>query len=133
MLPKRDRRFRELSEEERERLRIASEAEAAARAQAKEDAAKAAKKASKKGGAKAKKSAKGTSVAAPPATPEEKGEPEVDPPSALELYNDVKEKVEHRRALRQKEIARQRAEERLAPKDPTGEAVMEEVCGNVEL
>ena len=52
---------------------------------------------------------------------------EVEPPSILEAYDAAKREVEQHRALRKEEIARLRAEERLVPRDPTGEAVMEEV------
>ena len=128
--PSRDRRFRELSGEEVERLRKAAEAEAAARAQAKEEAEKAAKKGAKKGGGKGKKPVKGA-AAPPPPTPEETAavatEDAFEPPSVLEVYEEVKREVERHRAFRKEEAARLRAEERLVPRDPTGEAVMEEV------
>lgn len=127
--PTRDRRFRELSKEQVERLREASEAAAAARAQAKEEADKAAKKASKQGGGKAKKPAKGA-AAPPPPTPEEEAaalEEAVEPPSVLDVYEEVKREVERHRRFRKEEEERHRAEERLVPRDPTGEAVLEEV------
>lgn len=126
----RDRRFRELSDEERDRLRLASEAIAAARVQAKEDAAKAAKKGGKKGGAKPKKAPKGTTAAAAstPAPEEDtEGDTEVEPPSVLEVYDAIREEVIQHISARKEEIARRRAEEKLVPRDPTGEAVMEEV------
>eukprot|EP00903_Cladosiphon_okamuranus_P015016 g13894.t1 len=120
---RRDRRFIELSGEEVERLRKAAEAEAAARAQAKEEAEKAAKKGAKKGGGKAKKS--------PAPTPEEVAaavsEDVFDPPSVLEVYEEFKRDVERHRAYRKEEAARLRAEERMVPRDPTGEAVLQEL------
>lgn len=123
----RDRRFRELSEAEVEHLRRAAEAEAAVRAQAKEEAEKAANKGAKKGAGKAKKPAKGAAAPTPP-TPEDEAaaEPE-EPPSVLEVYEGVKLEVERHRAARKEKAARRRAEERLVPRDPTGEAVLEEV------
>ncbi|CAM9400850.1 unnamed protein product [Ectocarpus fasciculatus] len=128
---RRDRRFRELSGEEVERLRTAADAEAAARAQAKEEAEKAAKKGSKKGGGgKGKKPAKGAAAPTPP-TPEE-AETAPEPPSVLEAYEGVKREVERHRELRKEEAARRRAEERLVPRDPTGEVVMEELSMPVE-
>lgn len=126
----RDRRFRELSEEDRDRLRVASEAEAAAKAQAKEEAAKKAKKGNKKGVAKGKKVTKGAAAAPPPAE-EDPTEVEVEPPSILEVYDSVKREVEQHRAMRKEEIERLRAEERLVPRDPAGEAVMEEVSCSI--
>lgn len=132
---RRDRRFRELSGEEVERLSKAAEAEAAARAQAKEEAEKAAKKGGKKGGGKAKKPTKGA-AAPPPPTPEETAavtpEEAFEPPSVLEVYEEVKREVERHRAFRKEEAARLRAEERLVPRDPTGEAVMQEVSQLVQ-
>lgn len=110
----RDRRFRELTEQEYEALRATCEAVAAARAQAREDAAK-----------KAKKGAKKPPKGAAPPPPEE---PEVDPPSAVEMYDNTRRVVEEHRKLRQEERAWKREEERLVPRDPEGEAVMEEVC-----
>lgn len=107
-------------------MRKADEAEAAARALAKEEAEKAAKKASKKGGGKAKKPPKGAAAAAPPPTPPE-DEDAAEPPSVLEVYEAVKREVEWHRAFRKEEAARQWAEERLVPRDPTGEAVLQEV------
>ncbi|CAM9618005.1 unnamed protein product [Scytosiphon promiscuus] len=122
---KRDRRFRELSGEEVEHLQKAAEAEAAVRAQAKEEAEKAAKKGGKKGGGKAKKPAKGAAAPTPP-TPEEEAaaaaEPK-DPPSVVEVYEAVKLEVDRHRTARKEEAARRRAEERLVPRDPTGEAL----------
>lgn len=116
----RDRRFRKLSEGELERLRIASEAQAAARA-------KAAKKSSKKGGAKAKKATAVSSAdKSLPPTPGAGGQ-EVEPPSLLEEYENVRREVEEHRAFRREEIAIQRAKESLIPRDPAGEVVMEEV------
>ena len=124
----RDRRFRELSEEDRDRLRVASEAEAAAKAQAKEEAAKKAKKGNKKGAAaKGKKAAKGAAAAPPPPAEDGPAETEVEPPSTLEVYDRAKREVEQHRAMRKEEIERLRAEERLVPRDPAGEVVMEEV------
>lgn len=113
-----------------ERLRKVAEAEAAARARAKEEAEKAAKKGAKKGGGKAKKPAKGA-AAAPVPTPEEAAaaasEDAFEHPSVLEVYEDIKREVERHRAFRKEEAARLRAEERLVPRDPTGEAAMQEV------
>ncbi|CAM9256084.1 unnamed protein product [Ectocarpus sp. 12 AP-2014] len=130
---RRDRRFRELSEEEVERFRTAADAEAAARTQAKEEAEKAAKKGSKNGGGKGKKPAKGAAAPTPP-TPEEVAALETapEPPSVLEAYEEVKREVERHREFRKEEAARRRAEERLVPRDPTGEAVMEELSMPVE-
>lgn len=117
-----------------ERLRKAAEAAATARAQAKEEAEKAAKKGAKKGGGKGKKPAKG---APPPPTPEETAavasEDAIEPPSVLEVYEEVKREVERHRAFRKEEAARLRAEERLVPRDPTGEAVMQEVSQLVQF
>eukprot|EP00904_Undaria_pinnatifida_P004042 jgi/Undpi1/13639/HiC_scaffold_9.g03293.m1 len=127
---RRDRRFRDLTEEERDLLRIASEAETAARARAKEEAAKKAKKNNKKGGAKGKKAGKG--AASPLPAGEDPTQVEVEPPSILEAYDAAKREVEQHRALRKEEIARLRAEERLVPRDPTGEAVMEELTFPLE-
>lgn len=130
LLPTRDRRFRELSGEEVKRLRKAADAEAAARVEAKQEAEKAAKKGAKKGGGKTKKPAKGAAAPTPP-TPEETAaalEEAFEPPSVLEVYEEVKGEVERHRAFRKEEAARLRAEERLVPRDPTGEAVMQEVC-----
>lgn len=45
----------------------------------------------------------------------------------LEAYEGVKQEVERHREFRKEEAARRRAEERLVPRDPTGEVVMEEV------
>ncbi|CBJ30237.1 conserved unknown protein [Ectocarpus siliculosus] len=130
---RRDRRFRELSEEEVEQFRTAADAEAAARAQAKEEAEKAAKKGSKNGGGKGKKPAKRAAAATPP-TPEEVAALETapEPPSVLEAYEEVKREVERHREFRKEEAARRRAEERLVPRDPTGEVVMEELSMPVE-
>ncbi len=122
----RDRRFRDLSGDEIERMRKAVEAEAAARALAKEEAEKAAKKASKKGGGKGKKPPKGAAAAAPPPTPPE-GEAAPEPPSVLEVYEATKREMERHRVFRKEEAARKWAEERLVPRDPTGEAVLREV------
>lgn len=123
----RDRRFRELPSDELETLRVASEAEVAALIQAKEVAAKAAAKKAKKGAKKPAKGAKGAGAATPP-TPEDAGEADVDPPSALEVYECVKGEVEAHRAKKKADIARQKEEEREVPTDPDGEAVIQEVC-----
>lgn len=69
-------------------------------------------------------------MAPPPPTPEEEAaalEEAVEPPSVLEVYEEVKREVERHRQFRKEEEERQRAEERLVPRDPTGEAVLEEV------
>lgn len=110
-------------------MRIACEAQAAARAKAKEKAAKAAKakKSTKKGGEKAKKATAVSSADEPsPSTPGA-GEQEVEPPSLLEEYENVRREVEEHRVFRREEIAMQRARENLIPRDPAGEVVMEEV------
>lgn len=96
---------------------------------AKEEAEKAAKKAGKKGGGKAKKPTKGAAAPAPLTAEEEAAaaaKPE-DPPTVLEVYEGMKLEVERHREARKAEAARRRAEERLVPRDPTGEAVLEEV------
>lgn len=99
------------------------------RLQAKEEAAKAAAKKAKKGGKKPAKSAKGAKGAAAvtPPTTEDAGEMDVDPPSALEVYERLKEEVEAHRAKKKDDMARRKEEERLIPTDPDGEAVITEV------
>ncbi|CAM9994115.1 unnamed protein product, partial [Ectocarpus sp. 12 AP-2014] len=90
-------------------------------------------KGSKNGGGKGKKPAKGAAAPTPP-TPEEVAALETapEPPSVLETYEEVKREVERHREFRKEEAARRRAEERLVPRDPTGEAVMEELSMPVE-
>ena len=94
-----------------------------ARSKAKKDAAKAKSKVGKKGGAKSKKSPKGATASS---TSDVEGE-EIEPPSVLEVYESVKREIEEYRAFRKEEIARHHAEKRLAPRDPEGEPVLEEV------
>ncbi|CAM9524177.1 unnamed protein product, partial [Sphacelaria rigidula] len=114
----RDRRFRILTAQEYEDLRIKCEAAAAARVQAREAAAK-----------KAKKGAKKPKKGAAPPPPDEV---EIDPPSALEIYDGIKSVVEEHSNMRQEERARERERAKLVPRDPDGEMVMEEVWMSVD-